>query len=110
MGQQQLGALVLFALGILVAAGSGSAALGRRRRHERAHKPLWRRLLATLATVGLVVSFVTAGGDGHCPPVPQPPWVAQGGAGGFRGGLPGFGILGGVLRGLPRPPPSGTPR
>ncbi len=92
MGQQQLGALVLFALGILVAAGSGSAALGRRRRHERAHEPLWRRLLATLATVGLVVSFVTAGVHAYGPPFPQPLWLAQVAAGGFATALVGYAI------------------
>lgn len=92
MGQQQLGALALFAVGLLVAAGSGSAALRRRRRHERTREPLWSRLLATLATVGLVVGFVTIGMQVYGPPFPHPLWLAQVAAGGFATAIVGYAV------------------
>lgn len=77
MSQQQLGAVALVALGILVAVGAGSAAW-RLRRRQRSREPLWSRLLATLATVGLVVGFVTTGVYYYyAPPLPQLLWLAQ---------------------------------
>jgi hypothetical protein len=61
MSQQQLGAVALVALGILVAVGAGSAALRRLRKRQRSHEPLWSRLLVMLATVGLTVGFIATG-------------------------------------------------
>lgn len=92
MDQQQLGALALIACGILIAAGSGSAALWRYRQQKRTHEPLWSRLLATLATVGLVVGFMALGMYTYDTPFPQPLWPLQVAAGGFTAAIAGYGV------------------
>lgn len=90
MGQQQLGALALIALGILVGIGAGSAALRRVRRQRHSHEPPWSRLLATLATVGLTTGFIAAGVYYSAPSASHLLWLAQVAAGGFAAAIAGY--------------------
>jgi hypothetical protein len=91
MSQQQLGAVALVALGILVAVGAGSAALRRLRKRQRSHEPLWSRLLVMLATVGLTVGFIATGVYYYdAPPFPHLIWLAQVATGGFAVAVIGY--------------------
>lgn len=93
MSQQQLGALACIALGILVATGAGGAALGRLRRQQRSHEPLWSRLLATLATVGLTVGFIATGVYYYdASAAPHLIWLAQVATGSFAVAVIGYGV------------------
>lgn len=93
MSQQQLGALACIALGILVATGAGGAALGRLRRQQRSHEPVWSRLLATLATVGLVAGFIVTGAYYYnTSPFPRLIWLAQVATAGFALAVAGYGV------------------
>lgn len=91
MSQQQLGAVALVALGILVAAGAGGSAVRRWRGRQRAPEPLWSRLLVTLATVGLAVGFVATGVYYYASAVPHLLWLAQMATGGFALAVVGYG-------------------
>jgi hypothetical protein len=92
MTQQQLGALALIALGVVVAAGSGSAALRRHLRRGRGREPLWSRLLAALATVGLVAGLVSMGAYYYGPPLAQGLWLARVAVGGFTAAVVGYAV------------------
>ncbi len=98
MSQQQLGALALIALGIYVAAGAGFNALlqlglrlQRGRRRQRAPEPLWSRLLAMLATVGLTVGLIATGVYYYMSAVPHLLWLAQVATGAFALAIIGYG-------------------
>ncbi|MGZ3600360.1 MAG: hypothetical protein ACXWQ5_11770 [Ktedonobacterales bacterium] len=91
MSQQQLGAVALVALGILVAAGAGGAALRRRWRRQHSHEPLWSRLLVTLATVGLTVGLIATGMYYYASPLPHLLWLAQVATAGFALAVAGYG-------------------
>lgn len=91
MSQQQLGAVALVVLGILVAVGAGSAALRRLLRRQQSREPLWSRLLAVLATVGLVVGFVATGVYYYyASSLPHLLWLAQVATGSFAVAVVGY--------------------
>lgn len=92
MRQQQLGALVLVALGIHVAAGAGGSAILRlglqQRRRQRSHEPLWGR---SLATAGLVIGLIAMGMYYYTGALPHLLWLAQVAAVGFALAVAGYG-------------------